>query len=76
MANKFQMIHSYVSDNGRFPGTKTSKSSFKTIESATKNAYFWINKEESWIDVTTTELTIRNKETGETVFEYKKGAGT
>lgn len=64
-----QMIHTYTFDeNGK---QNTERSSFLTIEKAIKNAYFWINKEESWINTTTVEITIINKETNEVLWTYK-----
>lgn len=70
MAKKnIQMIHTYTFDeNGK---QNTERSSFLTIENAIKNAYFWINKEESWINTTTVEITIINKETNEVLWTYK-----
>ena len=71
MKNKYQMIHTYTFDTSRgAPGEHTERSSFKTLESAEKSAWFWINKAESWIDTTVVSIKIVNKETGAVEFEY------
>lgn len=71
MKAKYQMVHTYTFDNNRGgSGEHTSKSSFKTLENAIRNANFWINKEEAWIDVTTVRVYIMNKETCEVLYEW------
>lgn len=72
MKKNYQMIQSYTFDNSRGDnGIHTEKSSFSTLESAIKNAEWWINKEESWMDTTVTEITIINKETKDILWTYK-----
>lgn len=79
MTKTIQMINSYKFDNDRngdvdMNKVYTERSSFLTLENAIKNAYFWINKEEAWIDTTVTEITIINKETKEVLWSYRKEA--
>lgn len=69
MKKNIQMIHSYTFDkNGK---AQTEKTSFATLEKAIENAEMWINKTESWIDTTVTEITIINKETKEVLWHYE-----
>jgi hypothetical protein len=73
MKNKYQMVHTYKFDeNLKEIGGKiqTQKTSFKTLESAINNADMWINKREKWITTTSLKITIIDKETNETCWEY------
>lgn len=76
MKKNIQKIHSYTFDNDRNGHADTNKiytekSSFLTLEKAIENSMMWINKTESWIDTTVTEITIINKETKEVLWTYK-----
>lgn len=71
MKNRYQKIQSYTFDTGRGgPGEHTERSSYKTLEKAIENDWFWITKEEAWIDTTVTHIEIVDKETKEIVWTY------
>lgn len=76
MARNIQMIHSFTYDTTRGRDVElgkvyTAKSSFSTVEKAVENAQMFINKSESWIDVTTTKVEIINKETKEMLWRWE-----
>lgn len=77
MKKNIQKIHSFRFDEGARNGSVdtnkiyTEKSSYLTLEKAIENSMMWINKTESWIDTTVTEITIINKETKEVLWTYK-----
>lgn len=71
---KFQKIQTYKFTEKRgaeLAGkVNTEKSSFTTLEKAIEDAYFWINKEEDWIDTEVIDVTIINKDTKEVLWTY------
>lgn len=69
MKKKFQKVQTYTFDkNGK---EATERSSYKTLEKAIENAWFWINKEESWIDTTVKHIEIIDKDTKEVLWKWE-----
>ena len=58
--------------NAVFGKEYTEKTSFKTLESAIKEAEKFIYKKEAWIDVNMVKAIIINKETNEVLWSWER----